>query len=90
MGFVSESATAKELAELERDVRLAAILARSGRVGREGLEAAAQMRRKTGLLFEHCLVRVGAAAFDDVLDAMTERREAEARSRVTAGTASAA
>ncbi len=86
MGFVSEPATAGELADLERDVGLAGILVRNGLVTPHGLEAAARMRRETGLLLEHCLVRVGAASFDDVLDAMAERRQLEA-ARVTASTA---
>ncbi|MBM3267088.1 MAG: hypothetical protein FJZ01_05505 [Candidatus Sericytochromatia bacterium] len=92
MGFVSDDATPAELAELERDVRLAGILIRGGQVAREGLEAAAKLRRETGLLFEHCLVRAGAAAFDDVLEAMSARRQMEGAGdlRVTAATASPA
>lgn len=78
MGFVSENATPRDLADLEQDVRLAGILLRRGQVTHEGLATAAQLRRESGLLLEHCLVRVGAADFDTVLEAMSARREIEA------------
>lgn len=78
MGFVSEPATPRDLADLQHDVRLAVILLRRGLVTHEGLEAAAKLRRDTGLLLEHCLVRVGAVDFDSMLEAMAERREIEA------------
>ncbi|MBM3273670.1 MAG: hypothetical protein FJZ00_00850 [Candidatus Sericytochromatia bacterium] len=74
MGFVSEPATAGELEVLENDVRLAQILLRTGRVTIEGLARGAKLRRETGLLFEHCLVRAGAVDFDGMLDALAERR----------------
>ncbi len=77
MGFVSELATPRDLADLEHDVRLAGILLRRGLVTHDGLAAAAKLRRDTGLLLEHCLVRVGAVEFDAMLDTMAECREQE-------------
>jgi hypothetical protein len=74
MGFVSEPATAEELEILEDDVRLAQILLRTGRVTTDGLARGAKLRRETGLLFEHCLVRAGAVDFNEMLDALADRR----------------
>lgn len=85
MGFVSEPSTPRDLADLQHDVRLAGILLRRGLVTHEGLEAAAKLRRETGLLLEHCLVRVGAVEFDAMLEAMAERREMEAAAQAQLG-----
>jgi hypothetical protein len=77
MGLVSEPASPEELGALERDVRLARILLRGGLVSPDDLEAAARLRQESGLLLEHCLVRLGALTFDAMLEAMAQRREAE-------------
>ncbi|MBM3273671.1 MAG: hypothetical protein FJZ00_00855 [Candidatus Sericytochromatia bacterium] len=77
LGFTAD-ASPGDVERLVADLRLARVLLRRGLVKQDGIAEAVKLRNKSGLLFEHCLVRLGVVEFNAMLAAMAERRALEA------------
>ena len=59
---------------LQEELALVRTLTRRGLVSTDDLGPAVRLRKSTGLLLEHCLVKIGAVEFETMVELMTERR----------------